>query len=569
MRIAYNTLLVILLILLPGAVAHATHFYGVDLFYTHVSGNTYKVSFVAYGDCTGQQFPSFKVVRPQIHIYKNGTEVNTDFLDLEPPKDGIEVTPVCPAEKGNTTCVNPNGVVPGVTKFVYSKEFTLDGPAKEWRFSYIGESDGNAQGGRSLSLTNVTEPGVISLDATLDNTEANNSSPEYTTIATPFYCVNKATNFNPGAVDADGDSLLYELVDAKNILALLPYLPGYSAANPLSTAAGSYSFSNKTGQLSFTPDILQRSLVVYKVSEFRKGVLLGTSMREMTVVVLNCDNNPPAGFITDVVGGAALSGTVVSTCEGSKNISFDIDPGDIDGHNITMEVNGLPKNATLTISNNGTKTPTSHFSWDILTVPGGNYTFYITYTDDGCRIASRQTQAYTINIVPQDLYANVVAAKCRARGLATLHLPDGAWDVLLYRNNVRVGNMQITGAYTDSLQPGNYKAVATNALGCTAETDFEIPTNCDIVDIPSAFSPNGDGKNDVLYVAGTENVKELYLRIYNRWGQLVFETNDKNKGWDGSYQGQKQPIETYGYVLTGIFHSGGVFQKQGNITMLR
>ncbi len=70
------------------------------------------------------------------------------------------------------------------------------------------------------------------------------------------------------------------------------------------------------------------------------------------------------------------------------------------------------------------------------------------------------------------------------------------------------------------------------------------------VDVPTAFTPNGDGKNDIIYVDGWGIKKLNYFRIYNRWGQLLFETNDINQGWDGNYRGVPQNNETYVYEVS-------------------
>ena len=86
--------------------------------------------------------------------------------------------------------------------------------------------------------------------------------------------------------------------------------------------------------------------------------------------------------------------------------------------------------------------------------------------------------------------------------------------------------------------------------------------------IPSAFSPNGDGENDILYIRGYRLAK-VKLRIYNRWGSLVFETDTKEKGWDGSYKNQPQPVEVYAYILEATFTDGTTRQLSGSISLLR
>jgi gliding motility-associated-like protein len=70
------------------------------------------------------------------------------------------------------------------------------------------------------------------------------------------------------------------------------------------------------------------------------------------------------------------------------------------------------------------------------------------------------------------------------------------------------------------------------------------------VDVPTAFTPNGDGTNDVIYVDGWGIRKLNYFRIFNRWGQLLFESNDIKTGWDGTYNGVPQNMETYVYQVS-------------------
>lgn len=90
------------------------------------------------------------------------------------------------------------------------------------------------------------------------------------------------------------------------------------------------------------------------------------------------------------------------------------------------------------------------------------------------------------------------------------------------------------------------------------------------VDVPSAFSPNGDGVNDVVFVDGW-GIKELvYFKIFNRWGDLVFETDDKKMGWDGTYHGVVQEQDVYIYQVAATFYAiDEEISKQGNITLFR
>lgn len=86
--------------------------------------------------------------------------------------------------------------------------------------------------------------------------------------------------------------------------------------------------------------------------------------------------------------------------------------------------------------------------------------------------------------------------------------------------------------------------------------------------VPNAFTPNGDGENDILFVRSSV-VEELVFRIYNRWGELVFETTDINRGWDGEFKGKPSDPDVYDYYLEGFCIDGQEMLIQGNITLIR
>ena len=85
---------------------------------------------------------------------------------------------------------------------------------------------------------------------------------------------------------------------------------------------------------------------------------------------------------------------------------------------------------------------------------------------------------------------------------------------------------------------------------------------------PNAFSPNGDGNNDVLMVRGNA-ISSIQFSIYNRWGEKVFESFDKEVGWDGTFNGQQVGSDVYGYYLRVVCLAGDIYETQGNVTVLR
>lgn len=97
----------------------------------------------------------------------------------------------------------------------------------------------------------------------------------------------------------------------------------------------------------------------------------------------------------------------------------------------------------------------------------------------------------------------------------------------------------------------------------------EIPTPAGFqsLGVPTAFSPNGDNNNDVLYVLGS--IKSLNFEIFNRWGQSVFKTTDPSIGWDGSFNGKKLDPGVFAYQLSCEMINGDKIEKKGNITLVR
>jgi gliding motility-associated-like protein len=121
---------------------------------------------------------------------------------------------------------------------------------------------------------------------------------------------------------------------------------------------------------------------------------------------------------------------------------------------------------------------------------------------------------------------------------------------------------------------GEYAIYATDANNCkhTLKTIYvEVQTNvCNegVVYLPTGFTPNSDGVNDILYIR-SNFITDVYLTIYDRWGEKLFETNDITKGWDGTYKGKQLDQGVYGYYMTFTCNNGEQSFKKGNITLTK
>ncbi|NCQ12412.1 MAG: T9SS type B sorting domain-containing protein, partial [Bacteroidetes bacterium] len=113
--------------------------------------------------------------------------------------------------------------------------------------------------------------------------------------------------------------------------------------------------------------------------------------------------------------------------------------------------------------------------------------------------------------------------------------------------------------------------IATNAAGCvdTITYDFEIiGDDVKPVVVPTAFTPNGDGINDVFSILGGP-FKSYQLTVYNEWGQEIFMSDDQADGWNGSFKGSSQPSGSYVYVFTGVTIADETITLQGEIAIIR
>ncbi|HEY4800356.1 MAG TPA: PKD domain-containing protein, partial [Bacteroidia bacterium] len=110
--------------------------------------------------------------------------------------------------------------------------------------------------------------------------------------------------------------------------------------------------------------------------------------------------------------------------------------------------------------------------------------------------------------------------------------------------------------------------VVTNSVGCLDTVNYYLVINPATVGVPSAFTPNGDGVNDILYVRGGL-LKEMDWRIYNEWGNELFHATSQDQGWDGKYRGQLQSATRYIYTLKATTYSGEEINMKGNVTILR
>jgi gliding motility-associated-like protein len=118
---------------------------------------------------------------------------------------------------------------------------------------------------------------------------------------------------------------------------------------------------------------------------------------------------------------------------------------------------------------------------------------------------------------------------------------------------------------------GTFTAVhiAFNQFNCSDTARITVETLIDpLLDVPNAFTPGRGGRSSIIKVVGF-GIDNMSWRIYNRWGQKVFETSNRNDGWDGTYKGVLQPMDVYTYTLDVIYSDGKTTRRTGDITLIR
>jgi gliding motility-associated-like protein len=151
-----------------------------------------------------------------------------------------------------------------------------------------------------------------------------------------------------------------------------------------------------------------------------------------------------------------------------------------------------------------------------------------------------------------------------------LQLPDVAGSSYLWSTGETTRSIQVTetGTYTAQYTPGG--------LGCATLYVFNAESfDCEnTIKIPAAFTPNNDGLNDHFTIFA-QNLSDYTIKIYNRWGELVYESsdmtelNDLGRGWDGSYKGALQNFGTFVYFIQAKDVNGSPIEKQGHLTLIR
>ena len=197
--------------------------------------------------------------------------------------------------------------------------------------------------------------------------------------------------------------------------------------------------------------------------------------------------------------------------------------------------------------------------------PTASGTYSVTVTATGC--VNSESAQLTVDTPPTLTLPSPYTYNCAGEQAITLD-PHVYGSGLRYRwtpTNITEPTLTANG-------PGTYKVLITAASGCSAAQTFIIRDNCppSRVYVPDVFTPNDDGINDVLVWHG-ESATEISIKLYDRWGEVLFTSTNEKPYWDGKYRDKPCPGGMYTWRIDGLSESTGhkqPFQLHGKVLLL-
>lgn len=290
------------------------------------------------------------------------------------------------------------------------------------------------------------------------------------------------------------------------------------------------------------------------------------------VGTVNAPNSASSSIDGLTAGQTTLVWTVTNGCgSATDTLQITVTSGP------SLSVNAAPSvicegsSSLLTAVASGGTSPYT-YSWSNGST-GSNQTvspaFLTSYTviavdANGC---SSNAEAVTVDVASAPIVnagADVTIVKGESTTLTATGAASYSWSP-----DINLTSASTATTTASPMQTTVYTVLGTDLNGCTASdsvvVNVEEKTN---IFIPDIFSPNGDLKNDILYVRGG-NIQSFRFMVFDRWGEMVFETEDKSIGWDGTLRGRPMDEAVYVYILKGTYLDGSSFELFGNVTLIR
>ena len=553
----------------------ATHIVGGELNYKNLGGNNYEIRLTVYRDCyvgvPPFDNPAFVGIFDSNNILLQTLQMPFRGLDtLQPAINDPCTIPPLDFCYEVTTYIDTINLVPRPGGYQISYQRCC----------------------RNQNILNIVNPECVGATyyASIPGPEivVVNSNPVIKFWPPPFICVNKPWVFDHSAIDYDGDSLVYELfMPFDGLTASCPVVTnptpspaGTSCPNSISSCPAApvsppfvtivwkapYStgdmlggtpmqINSSTGQVTATPNLQGYFVIGIKVKEYRNGVFLSETKRDFQLIVKAC----PQVVVAAAQAPQAICGTntasFTNNSTGSSGLSFNWYFGD-----------------PTTLAD------TSHATNPGYTYPGtGSYSVtMVAYVSSKplCNdtvktmvsISDAFKAAFTFTAVPCSAnlveFTGMVQNPPGTTPVWEWHFGDGTTSPEQNPNHIysSAGNFPV--------QLITYIPNSLNCFDTLSAQTINVIANPEMY-IPNTFTPNGDGNNDLFKVRGP-SFPVFYFAVYNRWGQLVFETEDVTQGWDGMFKGKQADPGVFGYyVKAKCSETSEEIFKKGNVTLIR
>lgn len=388
----------------------ASHIMGADITYSYIgttaSGQQrYFVRLSFYRDCCSGCLVAGPSNFLTVTDSCTGTVLNYTMNSDSCP-NGCEVVTLCPGQQ--STCDILTSLYPGVEKYVDTVTITLPAACSKWTVSWT-------DGSRNATISNLQNPSSqsIYIQATINNsinpatgTQYTNSSVYFTKNPVPFACLNNASSitYSNGAVDPNGDSLVYTLINPLTAANTpIPHSGTYTSTQPISSNPP-VTFNPLTGILGYKPTQTEVDVITFLVQEYRNGVLIGSVMRDVQLTIIGGCTLPPPPVAGDPINliNADTLGTTVKVCPSTMS-SFDIVFKDPNGRNVTLtsDITGTPSalpGATFTQLGTGDSV-IAHITWNPLASDTGCHPFEINVSTDDCPIPGTSVKSYQVCVL--------------------------------------------------------------------------------------------------------------------------------------------------------------------------
>jgi len=246
-----------------------------------------------------------------------------------------------------------------------------------------------------------------------------------------------------------------------------------------------------------------------------------------------------------------------TNCQG-KVITLDATPTNVPGYQSMNPVYQWKEDGNVLSETNNTLTASS----------AGLYTVILTL--DQC--VGKDTATIILNPNPTDGMASDTRYCNDTQDSITLNAGTGAGYTYIWKSST--GTVLGTNQMQTVYDPGEYYVQITNSFNCIFTDSIQVNDVCKPrVDPPTAFTPDGKGPTEnekwALFARYVTNFK---LTIFNRWGEIIFYTEDPNESWDGTYRGEPMPVGVYPYLITyeGLADEyKGPYKKEGSVTIVK